>query len=77
MQLLAGKSYLDYIIGAGAASEIQGAGLRAEATWFEPTQESWHNGIEQVTLTSSLVATIETDYSFASNMLQQLVYQEQ
>lgn len=48
------------------AGDIEGAGLRAEATWFEPTQESWDNGEELLTLESSLVATLETDYSFVS-----------
>lgn len=66
MQLIAGKSHLDYIIGTGVAGDIQGAGLRAEMTWFEPTQETWDNGQELLTLESSLVATIETDYSFVS-----------
>lgn len=66
MQLIAGKSHLDYIIGTGLAGELQGAGVRAEMTWFEPTQETWDNGEEVLTLESSLVATLETDYSFVS-----------
>ena len=66
MQLIAGKSHLDYILGGGIAGELKGAGLRAEMTWFEPSQNSWDNGDEQLKLDSSLVTTIETDYSFAS-----------
>lgn len=66
IQLLAGKSQLDYTLGGGFAGDIQGAGLRAEITWFEPTQQSWDNGTELLTLQSSLVSTVEMDYSWVS-----------
>ncbi len=66
MQLIAGKSHLDYIFGAGFAGSMQGAGLRAEMSWFEPTQDSWDNGDELLILTPSMVATLESDYSFVS-----------
>lgn len=63
MQLLTGKSGLDYIIGTGLAGDIQGAGLRSEVTWFNPIQEKHGNN---EALTSSLVATLESDYRFVS-----------
>ncbi|MCP5076580.1 MAG: hypothetical protein GY951_00765 [Psychromonas sp.] len=66
MQLIAGKSHLDYILGAGFAGDIQGAGLRAEMSWFNPSQNNWDNGEELLKLESSMVATLETDYSFIS-----------
>jgi hypothetical protein len=66
MQFIAGKSRLDYIIGMGFAGDIQDAGLRAEMTWFEPTQNNWDNGDELLLLEPSLVATLEADYSFIS-----------
>ncbi len=64
MQLLAGKSNLDAVIGAGFAGDINGAGLRGELTWFEPTQDKWLTGDDRLLLESSLVASIEADYSF-------------
>ncbi|WP_261396661.1 hypothetical protein [Photobacterium rosenbergii] len=59
-QVLAGKSLLDNVIGAGFAGDVQGAGLRGEFTWFEPTKDQWR-GEE---LEHTAVATLETDYSF-------------
>ncbi|WP_019614932.1 hypothetical protein [Psychromonas ossibalaenae] len=64
MQLLAGKSYLDHVLGGGFAGDIRGAGLRGEVTWFEPTQDSWFNDVENIELKSALLASIESDYSF-------------
>lgn len=66
IQVIVGKSNLDYVLGAGFSGDIKGAGLRAEMTWFEPSQKSWDNGDELLTLKSSMVATAETDYSFVS-----------
>lgn len=66
IQFIMGKSHLDYILGTGVAGDLQGAGLRAEMTWFEPTQNNWDNGDELLLLESSLVATLEADYSFFS-----------
>ncbi len=61
MQLLAGKAHLDYVLGGGFAGDVKGAGLRGEVTWFEPAQDEW----DDQPLQSSLVACIESDYSFA------------
>lgn len=62
MQLIAGKSHLDRVLGAGLAGDIKGAGLRAEVSWFEPTQAMW----DGVVLNSTTVASIESDYSFSA-----------
>ena len=59
-QLLAGKSGLDYLLGAGFAGEVEGAGVRGELTWFEPSQDRWQGE----PLVSTVVATLEADYSF-------------
>jgi hypothetical protein len=61
MQLIAGKSLLDYVLGAGFAGDIKGAGVRGEMSWFEPSQDEWENE----PLDSSLVTSVETDYSFS------------
>ncbi|MGF1698816.1 hypothetical protein L4D09_00660 [Photobacterium makurazakiensis] len=58
-QLLLGKARLDYVIGAGFAGDIKGAGVRGEWSWFEPTQDSW----QDEDLESSSVTTVEVDYS--------------
>lgn len=60
LQILAGKSKLDHVIGGGFAGEIGGAGLRAEISWFNPTKKS----DQGETLEKTSVASIETDYSF-------------
>jgi len=60
MQVMAGKSALDHVIGAGFAGDLYGAGLRGEVSWFNPTKETWH-GVE---LNQSTVASLESDYSF-------------
>ena len=79
MQLLAGKAGVDRVFGAGFAGDIQGAGIRGEWSYFDPIYDSWL-GPEQVTslslstplalpeqrFSSTHVATIESDYSFAS-----------
>ena len=59
-QLIIGKSLSDHVIGAGFATDVLGAGLRAELTWFDPTDS-------QLTLEQQnqmLVASSEVDYSF-------------
>ncbi|WP_218645331.1 hypothetical protein [Shewanella sp. Scap07] len=86
LQVLAGKSLTDYVLGAGFAGDIAGAGLRAEWSYFDPVDETWpvashlnHSNnnkpsspsslatdIANQSLPSSHVATIEADYSFAS-----------
>ncbi len=60
IQLLGGKARLDNFIGAGVAGDIRGGGLRAEVSYFDPTQDSWQD-VNQV---SALVSSIEMDYSF-------------
>lgn len=60
LQLIGGKSNLDWVIGGGFAGDIRGAGVRGELSWFEPTQDEWQGE----TLTSSSVASLESDYSF-------------
>ena len=60
VQVLAGKSRLDWVVGGGFAGDIRGAGFRGEISWFEPEGDSWQ-GEE---LESSSVATVEADYSF-------------
>ena len=62
MQVIAGKSNLDRILAGGVAGDIKGAGVRAEVSWFEPTKERWND----VELSSTTVASIESDYSFTS-----------
>lgn len=59
-QLLAGKSGLDQVIGAGWAGDIAGAGVRGEATWFEPERDQWQG----ISRKSTTVASVEVDYSF-------------
>ncbi|MGF1807379.1 hypothetical protein L4C31_19250, partial [Aliivibrio sifiae] len=63
MQLLLGKSHLDYVIGVGFAGDIYRAGLRGEFSWFEPTQRYYQN--EE--LTASSVSSLEMDYSINSS----------
>lgn len=72
MQVIGGKSYLDRVLGGGIAGDLFGAGLRAEMSRFEPTKERWND----VVLTSNTVASIESDYSFASqrNWVGRLAY---
>ncbi|MEH6454323.1 MAG: hypothetical protein V7782_14930 [Psychromonas sp.] len=62
VQVLAGKSRLDYVLGVGFAGDIKGAGVRGELSWFEPSQEEWENE----SLDTSLVTSLETDYRFSS-----------
>lgn len=66
MQVLLGKSHLDYVIGAGFAGDIYGAGLRGEFSWFEPTQDSYQsqNSTQQEELIASSVSSVEMDYRF-------------
>ncbi|UXI00270.1 hypothetical protein [Photobacterium sp. TY1-4] len=59
-QLLAGKSGLDRVIGAGLAGEVVGAGVRGEFSWFEPSRDQWQG----ITLKATAVASAEVDYSF-------------
>ncbi|MGF1726093.1 hypothetical protein [Photobacterium nomapromontoriensis] len=58
-QLLVGKSGLDYLLGAGLAGEVKGAGVRGEVTWFDPSQAQWQGE----PLVATVVATVEADYS--------------
>ncbi len=67
IQVLAGKSELDYVFGVGFAGDIKGAGLRGEITHFNPAQDYLENGGENIKLKSSIVATVESDYSFSGN----------
>ncbi|MDD9156872.1 hypothetical protein PVK64_11870 [Aliivibrio sp. S4TY2] len=60
MQVLLGKSQLDYVVGAGFAGDIYGAGLRGEFSWFEPTQRRYDNQ----DLVASSVSSLEMDYRF-------------
>ncbi len=62
MQVLLGKSHLDYVLGAGFAGDIYGAGLRGEFSWFEPTQSCYDNQ----DLVASSVSSLEMDYRFNS-----------
>lgn len=62
MQVLLGKSHLDYVLGAGFAGDIYGAGLRGEFSWFEPTQSRYDNQ----DLVASSVSSLEMDYRFNS-----------
>ncbi|QYJ87270.1 hypothetical protein K0I73_06070 [Shewanella mesophila] len=79
MQLIAGKAGTDRVFGAGFAGDIQGAGIRGEWSYFDPIYDNWPER-EQVTnpllstpsmlpelgFYSTHVATLESDYSFAS-----------
>lgn len=60
IQLIGGKAKLDNFIGAGIAGDIKGGGLRAEVSYFDPTQESWQD-VDQI---SARVSSLEMDYSF-------------
>ncbi|MDB1125887.1 hypothetical protein [Vibrio algarum] len=60
-QVLMGKARLDHFIGTGIAGDIKGAGLRAEISYFDPTEKVWQ-GVEQAGAT---ISSIEMDYSFA------------
>ena len=62
MQLLLGKANFDYLLGGGFAGDIKGAGIRGEFTWLQPSKDEWNNQAVQ----ESLLASIESDYSFAS-----------
>ena len=62
LQIITGKYHLDHVIGAGFAGDLQGAGVRAELTWFKPTQEQWQG--EPLIATS--VSSLESDYLFSS-----------
>ncbi|SHO55087.1 hypothetical protein [Vibrio quintilis] len=61
IQLLGGKSGLDHVLGAGFAGDIKGAGFRGELSWFQPDRCHWQGKETE----STLVSTLETDYSFA------------
>ena len=62
VQLLAGKANLDYLLAAGFAGDIKGAGLRGELTWLKPSQDQWNGQ----TVQESGLASMESDYSFVS-----------
>lgn len=60
-QLLAGKSGLDHVAGLGFATDIKGAGVRGEISYFDPqTQDP-----QRPPLTSAWVASLESDYRFS------------
>ncbi|MFV7769579.1 hypothetical protein [Shewanella marisflavi] len=71
-QIIAGKAAEDIVLGFGFAGDIAGAGFRGEYSHFEPQEElSVQSGpdvapLGSVTHFSSSVATLELDYSFAS-----------
>ncbi|MCY9853539.1 hypothetical protein [Vibrio mediterranei] len=60
MQVLAGRSGLDYVLGGGFAGDINGAGFRGELTWFDP----WKSEYQGQSYEKTIVSSIETDYSF-------------
>ncbi|OIN24137.1 hypothetical protein [Vibrio barjaei] len=60
MQVLAGRSGLDYVVGGGFAGDINGAGFRGELTWFDP----WKSEYQGQSYEKTIVSSIETDYSF-------------
>ncbi|QYK11824.1 hypothetical protein K0I63_13745 [Shewanella rhizosphaerae] len=78
-QLILGKTRDDRVFGGGFAGDIWGAGLRGELTHFDPINTSYVAPVDaeprttqslasatQV-LEASTVATLEMDYSFASD----------
>ncbi|SNX50907.1 hypothetical protein VTH8203_04582 [Vibrio thalassae] len=60
MQILAGRSGLDNVVGGGFAGDINGAGFRGELTWFDP----WKSEYQGQSYEKTIVSSIETDYSF-------------
>lgn len=63
LQLIAGRSQLDTVFAAGFSGALQGAGLRGEFSYFKPRIEQWLDK----TVESSMVASLESDYSFAGS----------
>ncbi|WP_248674680.1 hypothetical protein [Shewanella colwelliana] len=79
IQFLAGKAGIDRVFGGGFAADIQGAGVRGEWSYFDPIYDSWPRlnqalnsslSMQLISPTQQLsathVATLESDYSFAS-----------
>ncbi len=60
-QLIAGKSEQDRVVGLGFSGEIEGAGIRGESSYFSPDTEA-----ESQQLSSTLISSLEMDYSFSS-----------
>lgn len=61
MQLIAGRAKLDTVFAAGFSGALQGAGLRGEISYFKARVEQWQGE----NIDSSMVASLESDYSFA------------
>ncbi|WP_417346838.1 hypothetical protein [Ferrimonas sp.] len=69
-QILAGKSGLDDVAGLGFATDIGGAGIRGEVSYFKPREQA----PQGPQMRSTWVTSLESDYSFAgqSNLLARL-----
>lgn len=63
MQLIAGKAQLDYLFAGGLAGDIEGAGVRAELSWFQAKERYLGAQLQDDTL----VASLESDYSFTGS----------
>lgn len=59
LQLIVGDIEADYVVGCGFAGSVAGAGLRGEMSCFIPQHDSGDDN------RSAVVATIESDYSWA------------
>ncbi|KJY84701.1 hypothetical protein TW81_03855 [Vibrio galatheae] len=59
-QVITGKSLNDYVLGAGFATDVSGAGIRGEITGFKP-REMNYQGVEQQ---QTVVMSLDADYSF-------------
>ncbi len=60
-QLISGKSVQDTVIGVGFAGDINGAGVRGESSYFEPTEDT-----QKSQSGSAVISSLELDYSFVS-----------
>jgi hypothetical protein len=59
-QVIAGRGRIDYVLGAGFATDVFDAGFRGELTWFDPIEPE----IEGEPTKKTTVGSIEADYSF-------------
>lgn len=59
-QFIAGRSRMDYVLGAGFATDVFDAGFRGELTWFDPIDPEFEGEPTKKTA----VASFESDYSF-------------
>ncbi|MFA0165182.1 hypothetical protein [Vibrio breoganii] len=65
-QIIIGKSNLDFVIGAGLATDFVGSSLKAESTLFSPTKDEWQTADGNVqSLTTSVVSSVELGYNFS------------